>query len=582
MPVEKFLDVEIRLGHGPVRLLCPQRQEYLGEGRFDDRLRHQLLELEHAGNHRAYGKTLFEATFPAGTQTHRGLYSTLDSARQGKSRLRLRLCFEPGTLPGFQALHWELLNDGEDFEISRSPETAFSRYVAQPVPIGTPPVKPRLLCVIAAPTNSHRYKLAPIDYHLVASRFRGCLAGLQGRLDVVLLERPVTPEKLREKLQEGTFHFLHFHGHGMVPRDEEAALVLEDEQHRAQFTKESTLRDILLGLRSLKLVTLVACHGAAPTTQRTGLGGLAGSLVRSQVPAVIAMRRAISMEMGETFTKILYQQLAQREPVDAAVNEARHRLYMSKPERIDWSSPILYMRLADGMLWPAVSKPPNLLEESPEVPKPPRKERRLPKLLAGLLLLLVLGFAYAKSHVKSDLGPGFIGGGSVDTEPPPSDPLKELPETEVEIPIQPIQALTLGVGAIDRNNGSWNGDAARTFQRRLREDFPGYKIVLLDKPFRARLPELYDGNLSLLPGGDRAPQGLEHLFLIAETHDPHPNSRGGFPNVRVSCDVLVLDTRKAEVILNRSVSHTGMETTESGALEQAFGRCIDPSLKEVL
>lgn len=585
MNATTFLEVEIQLGRGRVRLVCPHRQEYVDEARVDDTLCQRLLELEHAKNYQAYGQTLFEATFPIGSETLRGLYIAFDSSRKEKQCLRVRLNLEHGTDPRIHALHWELLTDGRDFEIGRSPETVFSRYVSQPSVVGRAPAKARMLCVIAAPTDSHRYQMAPIDYHLTVRSFEECLIHLKNDLEVEILERPVTAERLRDALQHGGFNFLHFHGHGAVPQQGESALVLEDDNYRVHFTTESALSNILLGLRDLKLVTLVTCHGAAQSSNEYQHSGLAGSLVKTQIPAVVAMRRSISMDVGYKFTKYLYQQLAERPCIDSAVNEARHRLFMENPEGIDWSSPILFMRLEDGLLW----SPAESALEAPSSPEPSRVTkrgrsgnaalRRPLSLLLVLLLTIVLSFpdlylGLSRASVsKHDLPRESASKQELETEEPPSP----------EIAFPAIQAGTIGVGALKRQDLSWNGSVARIISRRLRELRPGLQMRLLPQDFSGNLGAFFSGDLRKLPGGERSPEGLEYIFLVVESHGPLTSATAQFPTVSVNCELMLIETRGPSILLSLAISHTGMETTEAGALDQAFGRCIDEdSLSEFL
>ena len=352
MPQDDYLNVEIHLISGSgATLRCPGQQDYASAISIDENLSRQLRELEHAKDFSGYGQALFEAIFPPESELRRGIYSLLDRSRKERGRLRLRLHVERAAPVPLHSFHWELMTDGRELAIGRSPETVFSRYISRPHSIGPAPVRPRMLCAIAAPTDVERYGMATIDYEETLCRLDELFVELRDRLQIDFLHRPVNPERLRKQLRSRPYHLLHIHGHGALPRQGEAALVLEDSSHKVRLTTESALCSILLGLRELELVTLVACHGGAPSAGDDGLSGLAGSLVMQNVPAVIAMRRAISMKLAFRFTRHFYGQLAETPCVDEAVNEARQQLYLANPQTIDWSSPMLYMRLEDGLLW---------------------------------------------------------------------------------------------------------------------------------------------------------------------------------------------------------------------------------------
>src|SRR6185436_13621457 len=200
-----------------------------------------------------------------------------------------------------------------------------------------------------------RYNMAEICRDEVLRRLEASLGALADEVEVTFLEPPATLERLRERLMEnGGFQLLHFFGHGLT-RNGGSALVLEDEQGRAQFVGEELLAEAFLGVHGLCLVTLVACHGGAPSSPDP-FSGLAGRLVERGLPAVIAMRREVRVDRALLFTQHLYRHIAQTGRTDAAVNEARQQLYLAEPRGIEWSSPVLYSRLADGRLWIAQEK----------------------------------------------------------------------------------------------------------------------------------------------------------------------------------------------------------------------------------
>ena len=579
MAASDYVDVELHLfGRDRARLLCSDRQEFLGDVRFDDDLYRRLLELEHARQPAKYGRELFTTVFPVGSELHRGLYSVLDGSRKEQKRLRLRLNVDSAAPAEMHALHWELLEDGKDFEVGRSPETVFSRYVSQPYALGPAPLKPRMLCVISAPIDAHRSQLAPIDYDVTRRRLEECLADLRHELEIVFLDRPVTPEKLRDRLKNGGFHLLHFHGHGTIPRRGESVLVLEDDDHKTRFTTESELGGILLGLRDLKLVTLVACHGGEPSSKDDHLSGLAGSLVRRNVPAVIAMRRAISMKLGIDFTRSLYRQLAKEPCIDAAVNEARHRLYMENPGSVEWSSPVLYMRLPDGMLWPT-EKPSG----SSRVPKRRFDVPRRPLILL-VILSLTVAFSFLSSRADRWLAPPFEivphpgqDSSAVVVDRKATEADRRVPPPPPDIVYEPIVVGKIGVGVLDRDSLRWSDDIARILVRQLRAQRPQWNPVIVPAAFRSQLADLFDRDLSALKGGDRAPYGMEYLLLVGETHGDHPNPLDGLPTVTADCEMILVVLRQPGIRFDLSFSHTGKGRTTASALEQAFERCVEES-----
>ena len=573
MPEIDYIDVEIHLMEsGRLRLRCPDQQEFAGDFHLDEDVYQTLLELEHRKDFGGYGKVLFEAIFPVAGEPQRGLYSMLDRARREETRLRLRLNVDTGVPSHLHGLHWELLKDGKDFEAGRSPETAFSRYISRPDTIGPPPGTPRMLCVIAAPIDAHRHKLAPIDFEYTRRQLETSLAALRDSLRIEFLERPVTPERLRQQLRAKRYDLLHVHGHGTLPSRGESALVLEDADHRVNLTPESALRGILLGLRQLKLVTLVACHGGAQPVHDDLLSGLAGSLVKENVPAVVAMRRAISVKTGLRFTDLFYRELAEHPCVDAAINEARHQLYMENPDGVDWSSPVLYMRLEDGRLW-----------SGRDLTSWPRRPKRVYVLGLCTLLLGLIGIWWQFAPPSDSQSPkhspveateqrGFLDGSTTDAheaEKPAPEPLPPPPT----IALERIVEGRVGVATVDRETSQWRGDTARIVARQLRDQRPDLSPVVVSAALRSQLGRIFDGDLSFLRTGDKAADGLEYLVLIAQDHKDLP-SMGPFLPVSVTCEVTLISTRESVIKFQEVFGHTGNSNTRAGALEQAFGRCV--------
>jgi hypothetical protein len=79
--------------------------------------------------------------------------------------------------------------------------------------------------------------------------------------------------------------------------------------------------------------------------------GLAPKLVWGDTPAVLAMQFALPDEAGAPFMQTLYEFLADDEPLDTAVTEARIGLYFDNTDKFYWAIPVLFMRSPDGRIW---------------------------------------------------------------------------------------------------------------------------------------------------------------------------------------------------------------------------------------
>ncbi len=402
-----YLDSELYIAsRHQARFSCEGREVDSASLALDGDLGERLLELELEPE--AYGAELFDAAFPPGSHLREGLREAAARAHGDDRRLRLRLHLARGASAELHALRWELLYDAERKEaLARSPDTAFSRYSTVSHAPGHPVQgQPRLLALVAAPTDATRYQMAPIDRTQSHERLAASFEALG--MDFELLEPPATLGRLRERLSTGGWHALHIFGHGLARRRRSSCLVLENDDGTARFVEESVLAETFLGNRDLRLVTLVACHGGA-LSSNDAFSGLAARLVERGLPAVIAMSRAVTFDTAHLFSDHLYRNLARTGRVDVAVNEARQQIYLDDPEGVAWSSPVLYMRLPGGLLWKPERKAESPALPATATPQPVTivETRRPPhwfRQAALALVTLVLGFAvWPASRVEADL-----------------------------------------------------------------------------------------------------------------------------------------------------------------------------------
>ncbi len=367
MHSSEYVDCELFLtGRDQARLSVAGR-DYSGRPALDATLERRLLEvdLEPA----RYGTYLFRALFPEGDDLLAGYRESLTIARHESKHLRLRLHVAAAAPAELHDLHWELLYDpGKQIALGRSQEIAFSRYLGVSFEPGKAVVgwRPRLLVVLSCPRDLADYGLPTIDRDVLRRALEKALSPLAELVSWEFLQGPATVERIRDRLVAGELDALHLAAHGLLPAEEPTArLVLETGDGRADFASEELFAEVFAGQRNLRLVTLIACHGGAPASSDP-FSGLAPALVRRGIPAVLAMRREISLDGATRFAEHFYRNLARGGRVDAAANEARLQLYLGEPDSPEWGTPALFMHLAEGRLW----QPPNIVEETTTVPVP--------------------------------------------------------------------------------------------------------------------------------------------------------------------------------------------------------------------
>ena len=304
---------------------------------------------------RDFGAALFDALIVGDL---RALYDQQRAkARQQGMGVRIRLLVEA---PDLATLPWEYLRDPREADfLCLSPHTPLVRYVRIPQPMEPIKVQPplRILGMVASPSDQD-----PLDVAGEKERLSAALQHLEAQ-GVVKLDwvQGQTWQALQEALWRG-WHVFHFIGHGAFnPRVDEGMLALADFQGKTHLLPGSQLGRLLAN-SSLRLVVLNACEGAKGS-DRDIFSSAGASLVRREIPAVVAMQAEISDDAALEFTRTFYKALAYGIPVDAALSEARTAIWIKIQNTLEWGTPVLYLRAPDGVLF-ALPQPQFALSQS--------------------------------------------------------------------------------------------------------------------------------------------------------------------------------------------------------------------------
>jgi hypothetical protein len=293
----------------------------------------------------SFGQALFEALF-AGQVRDLYVASRAAAESQGKG-LRLKLRLEP---PELAVLPWELLYDaGQEQYLCLSDTTPLVRYVELPAPCQ--PLTVTLPLCILGMTASPK-DLPELDVAREQQRIDTALAGLKARgLAQVTWLSGHSWQDLQQALLAGSWHIFHFIGHGGFDlRSNEGVIVLEDSAGAAYSLSATQLGMLLADHHALRLVVLNACEGAQGSTHDI-FASTAATLVRRGIPAVLAMRGAITDEAALALSRTFYVALAAGMPVDTAVSEARKAIRLGGVHTFEWSTPVLHLHAPDGILF---------------------------------------------------------------------------------------------------------------------------------------------------------------------------------------------------------------------------------------
>lgn len=199
------------------------------------------------------------------------------------------------------------------------------------------PAGRRLIALVCEPSD-WRDPARPLQIDQELAHLREALQDLPGWQLTVC--EPPTQARLAELLLAGGEIF-HFAGHGVFDA-QGAALLLQqaDGSSRRCAVDDLALR---LAERGIRLALLGACQSAR-VDGRNGWSGIAPSLVRAGIPAVLGMQYSVYDLSGVAFARRFYAAWALGLPLDEAVQEARRAIQdASAATGRDFATPVLYL-----------------------------------------------------------------------------------------------------------------------------------------------------------------------------------------------------------------------------------------------
>ncbi len=310
---------------------------------FNDALTYLRQRVAQPADAEILGRKLRNFLFPRDVSDLYNLSSAKIKA-EGKTGLRIRLRISRDA-PELSQLPWEYCFGDKNF-LALDTDTPFVRYIQTmeiPTPIATPE-KVRILVVIASPNDQPELKGEEEEAWIQTALKKYQDAG---RVEVRVLQH-ATKRDLRLQFRRFDPHILHFIGHGEFKNDV-GTLVLENDEGKSSRVSAKDLQ-VLMQSNGVKLVILNACKTAAHGTS-DAIMGIAPRLVWASVPAVVAMQLKIPDKTAIGFSRDLYQFLADGEPLDSAVTEARIGAYFDNEDKVFWAIPVLFMRAPNGIIW---------------------------------------------------------------------------------------------------------------------------------------------------------------------------------------------------------------------------------------
>jgi hypothetical protein len=335
---------------------------------------------EDLGGQIGLGQTLADLLLPPYARSRYRESRASLSVREGL-RLRLRLADPLSAYP------WEFLHLQEtrgepvtsDF-LALDPRVSIVRHEPLPMPgdWSPAPARRRIVVAMASPEGHPRLP------HLVQEQraLKAELDKVDGLTAVYLPHvyekdpegalASATPVQIEEALRPGADIF-HFSGHGEFSKEQgpvfdtavgTGSILLADESNRPWPIPAGQLAEMLRG-KEVRLVVLGSCE-TVQTGSRPGShtwGGIAVSLLRAGIPAVLGMQYRINDRLAAAFLGVFYQAVVAGYLIDEAV--ALGRLAIRReitrpgshypPHVRDWAVPVLYLRSEGGQVFAPVN-----------------------------------------------------------------------------------------------------------------------------------------------------------------------------------------------------------------------------------
>jgi CHAT domain len=215
-----------------------------------------------------------------------------------------------------------------------------------PTPLpANPPL--RILGVVSAPRDQHR-----LDIRKEQEQLKQALVGLTATGLVQLEWAPsATWATLQNMLLRGTWHVLHYIGHGDFDHArDEGVLALTSEDGWTDLVEASRMVDLLCQARPVPRMVVLNSYSGAATGITDLFSGTAAGLVRGGVSAVTAMQYEITDPAAVAFARGFYSAIANGRGVDEAVSSGRVAIIGLGGQTLEWVTPVLYLRYSDSHL----------------------------------------------------------------------------------------------------------------------------------------------------------------------------------------------------------------------------------------
>jgi hypothetical protein len=420
---------------------------------------------------RTVGTELFDALFsgPVGDAYR----TSANAANLRGERLQVVLRLD---VPGLAAIPWESMYDRQTDEYIGLTDPVI-RHIpsadAEPLAIVAPL---KVLVLVASPEG-----MTALDVEAERTKLSQALAEpiADGRIELKWLMQ-ASWEQVQDELLSGTWHVLHFIGHGDYDRrTDQGVIALVGEDGGTHLVEADRLAHLLNEARPTpRLVVLNSCQSGRSGTQDL-FSSTAATLVRQGISAAAAMQFSISDAGASKFARGLYSALASGRSVGDAMGSGRVGL-LSTPGSLEWVTPVLYVRGDTSTLFTITAAP----AKPPPIDVQPRTgpDKKMLAIIGGVAAAVLVGVVVLVVLLNSaDREPPLTGSttsGVASLTPPRTSTTEAVvtpPPTDQDTLIR-----TLAAAGIDTTLPDGNAELATYLANSGYTPYPAVASALLD------------------------------------------------------------------------------------------------------
>jgi hypothetical protein len=287
---------------------------------------------------------------------------------------------------------------------------------AQPLALSLPL---KVLVLVSSPEG-----LATLDVEAERRKLSQALAEpiADGRVQLSWLMQ-ATWENVQDEMLSGTWHVLHFIGHGDYDeRTDQGVIALVGDDGGTHLVEADRLAGLLNEAQPTPaLVVLNSCQSGRSGAQDL-FSSTAATLVRGGISAVAAMQFSISDAGATKFARGLYSALASGRSLGDAIGSGRVGL-LSTPGSLEWVTPVLYVRSDVSTLFSITPAPPAPPAVAPPVIDGPIRtgpNRRMLAIVGAIAVAVVACGVGLAILLNSSDSPAPVAGSSTSSAVPPS------------------------------------------------------------------------------------------------------------------------------------------------------------------